>query len=148
VSNEFYSPDANHQVTKHVDLIGISNGIVWTQDAKTMYYIDTAERAVDAFDFDNVAGKVSSWQTCRDGSLAMATLDHIWGVLEPLGHPLALMGGISLAAWNHVRATRDVDLLIAIERTEVEPVLATLKSPPLISAGEHCFMQLLHTPLR
>ena len=43
---------------------------------------------------------------------ALATLDHVWGVLEPMGHSLALMGGLSLAAWNYIRATRDVDLLI------------------------------------
>jgi len=42
---------------------------------------------------------------------ALATLDHVWGVLAPLGHHVAVMGGISLAAWNHIRATRDVDLL-------------------------------------
>jgi hypothetical protein len=29
---------------------------------------------------------------------ALATLDHIWNILHPLGYPLALMGGISLVA--------------------------------------------------
>ncbi|MDC0934860.1 nucleotidyl transferase AbiEii/AbiGii toxin family protein [Pirellulales bacterium] len=85
---------------------------------------------------------------------ALATLDHIWGVLEPLGHPLALMGGISLAAWNHIRATRDVDILIAVDRTAVEPLVEALrasdchpkKTPPLVSVGDHCFVQFLYTP--
>ena len=63
ITGSLYSLDANHQVTKHVDSIGVSNGIVWTQDAKTMYYIDTASGTVDAFDFDNVAGKVSNRRT-------------------------------------------------------------------------------------
>ena len=85
---------------------------------------------------------------------ALATLDHIWGILPPLGHPLAVMGGISLAAWNHIRATRDVDLLIAVERLSIDPVLDALrshgcrpkKSPPIVAVGDHHFVQFLYTP--
>ena len=33
----------------------------------------------------------------------LATLNHIWGVLQPLGHPLALMGGIPLAGPRPVK---------------------------------------------
>jgi len=40
--------------------VSISNGIVWTADAKTMYYIDTPEMAVFAFDFDNTTGELSN----------------------------------------------------------------------------------------
>jgi len=85
---------------------------------------------------------------------ALATLDHIWNVLAPLGHPLAVMGGISLAAWNHIRATRDVDLLIAVDQAAIDPVLTVLFShgfrpkrlPPIVTVGEHHFVQLLYTP--
>jgi hypothetical protein len=85
---------------------------------------------------------------------ALATLDHVWGVLVTMGHPMAVMGGISLAAWNHIRATRDVDLLIAVDRSAIEPILNVLrshglrakKSPPIISVGELSFVQLLYTP--
>jgi hypothetical protein len=85
---------------------------------------------------------------------ALATLDHIWSVLEPLGHPLAVMGGMSLAAWNYVRATRDVDLLISVDRSRIDPILNALgahgcrpkKSPPILSVGQHSLVQLLYTP--
>jgi len=85
---------------------------------------------------------------------ALATLDHVWGALAPMGHPVAVMGGISLAAWNHIRATRHVDLLIAVDRNQIDPILSTLashgcrakKSPPLVAVGDHCFVQLLYTP--
>jgi hypothetical protein len=85
---------------------------------------------------------------------ALATLDHVWRALAPLGHPMAVMGGISLAAWNHVRATRDVDLLIAVDRSAIDSVLNELgghgcrpkKSPPILAVGEHHFVQLLYTP--
>ena len=85
---------------------------------------------------------------------ALATLDHIWSVLEPLGHPLAVMGGMSLAAWNYIRATRDVDLLISVDRSRIDPILNALgahgcrpkKSPPILFVGQHSLVQLLYTP--
>jgi hypothetical protein len=85
---------------------------------------------------------------------ALATLDHVWGVLAPLGHPMALIGGISLAAWSHVRATRDFDLLIAVDASQLESIVNFLRShgcrpkrsPPLIRVGELHFIQLLYTP--
>jgi hypothetical protein len=76
--------------------------------------------------------KFNSWKTCLAGrrlvaaETALAALDDIWDVLAPLGHPMAVMGGISLAAWHHIRATRDVDLLIALDRSSVDAVLRVL----------------------
>jgi hypothetical protein len=67
---------------------------------------------------------------------------------------MAVMGGLALAAWRHVRATRDVDLLIGISDDDVEPLLSTLTSaglrpkhqPPLISVGSLQILQLLYEP--
>jgi hypothetical protein len=44
---------------------------------------------------------------------------------------MAVMGGLALAAWRHVRATRDVDLLIGVSEENLEPLLATLTSAGL-----------------
>ncbi|CAN5919839.1 SMP-30/gluconolactonase/LRE family protein [soil metagenome] len=38
----------------------ISNGIVWTADRKTMYYIDTPTRQVTAYDYDHATGDISN----------------------------------------------------------------------------------------
>ena len=43
--------------------ISISNGLAWTADAKTMYYIDTPTKEVWAFDYDVVEGKISNKRT-------------------------------------------------------------------------------------
>jgi len=83
-----------------------------------------------------------------------AVLLHICNVLKPLGYPYALMGGVALAAWNHPRATRDVDLLIAIDRKSIDSLIEQLIShgcrpkryPPLIVVEEHSFVQFLYTP--
>jgi hypothetical protein len=40
----------------------------------------------------------------------LRTLQHVWLALKPLKIPVALMGGIALATWKYVRATRDIDL--------------------------------------
>ena len=81
-------------------------------------------------------------------------LEYVWKTLEPLRLPMALMGGLSLAAWGHIRGTRDVDLLIAIDRSAIDAVIAALaaqgcrpkKSPPLLTIGDHCFVQFLYSP--
>jgi hypothetical protein len=44
------------------------------------------------------------------GELVLSALRHIWVALAALKVDAALMGGIAVAAWNHVRNTRDVDV--------------------------------------
>jgi hypothetical protein len=85
---------------------------------------------------------------------ALATLDGLWSVLEPLGSPLAVMGGISLASWGRVRATRDVDVLMGVESEAVDATIDLLRQhgfkpkrhPPVVTVGEHRFVQFLYTP--
>lgn len=50
--------------------VTVSNGIVWTADNATMYYIDTPRRNVLAFDFDLTSGRISRER------IAFSTADH------------------------------------------------------------------------
>lgn len=43
------------------------------------------------------------------------TLSHVWQALERARIDGALMGGLAVSAWGYFRATRDVDLLIAVD---------------------------------
>ena len=43
-----------------LDNISISNGLAWSPDQRTMYFIDTFEQAVFAFDFDITHGEISN----------------------------------------------------------------------------------------
>ena len=45
----------------------------------------------------------------------LQTLERAWIALEPLSLPMALAGGLALSAWRHPRATRDVDLIVAVD---------------------------------
>ncbi|XP_077991761.1 regucalcin-like [Glandiceps talaboti] len=58
-----YSLNKDHNVVRHFDKIGISNGLGWSLDNKIMYYIDTPTKRVDAFDFDLEKGELSNRRT-------------------------------------------------------------------------------------
>ncbi|MEQ9030200.1 MAG: SMP-30/gluconolactonase/LRE family protein, partial [Aggregatilineales bacterium] len=51
-------------VKKVVDNVSISNGIAWSIDLKTMYYIDSTPKKVYAFDYDASNGEVSNQRLC------------------------------------------------------------------------------------
>ena len=44
--------------------IRLSNGMVWTQDQKTMYYVDSPTRFVYQYDFDVEKGTISNRRVC------------------------------------------------------------------------------------
>ena len=81
-----YMIDNKRIAVKKLDSITISNGIVWTKDKKTMYYIDTPTAAIKAFDFDNATGVISKERIAvsipdslgfPDG-MAIDENDHLW----------------------------------------------------------------------
>jgi sugar lactone lactonase YvrE len=47
---------AEHRVSE----VSCSNGLAWSSDGRTMYYIDTPTRAVDAFDYDAETGAIAN----------------------------------------------------------------------------------------
>ncbi len=57
---QLYKINKNGEAKKMLDSITISNGIVWTSDNKTMYYIDTPTRNIKAFDFDKSKSTISN----------------------------------------------------------------------------------------
>ena len=54
-----YRMDADLSIHKMVGDIGISNGIVWSLDKTTMYYIDSMANTVRAFGYDLATGNIS-----------------------------------------------------------------------------------------
>lgn len=86
--------------------------------------------------------------------LVTKSLRHVLQTLHSLNVPHALMGGVALAAWKHVRMTRDVDLLTDIEPNELDGVLRALREagmiakrqPPLIVMERQRLVSLTYEP--
>lgn len=55
-----YMVDTNHQFHPRLTGVTISNGLAWTRDQKTMYYIDTPTQQIAAFDFGMKDGTISN----------------------------------------------------------------------------------------
>ncbi len=55
-----YRIDGNFQVDRVVERVTVSNGMAWSRDHRTMYYIDSQTFRVDAFDFDADSGSISN----------------------------------------------------------------------------------------
>jgi sugar lactone lactonase YvrE len=55
-----YRLDPGGQVSLQLPSVTISNGLDWSPDLSTMYYIDTPTLRVDAFDFDPATGAIAN----------------------------------------------------------------------------------------
>jgi sugar lactone lactonase YvrE len=55
-----YMMDHDGKASIKINDVSISNGIIWSSDHKTMYYVDSPTRKVRAFDFDVSTGNISN----------------------------------------------------------------------------------------
>lgn len=65
-ASALYRLDADGTLETVLDDVALSNGIGWSPDGATMYYVDTPREIVDAFDFDLATGAVSDRRTFVD----------------------------------------------------------------------------------
>lgn len=56
----FYVFNTDYSVTKKISHVSISNGMAWSGDHKTFYYIDTPTFTVAAYDFDKNTAEISN----------------------------------------------------------------------------------------
>ena len=93
-----YCLETDGTVTWKLGRISISNGIVWSDDARTMYYIDTVKNDVRAFDYNLDSGAIANERvTVRhdgEGHFDGMTLDAegmVW---------IAIFGGGAVKRYN------------------------------------------------
>lgn len=86
-----YRLDTDLSVTKMFAPITVGNGIAWSHDHKTMYYIDTPTREIAAFDYDVATGAISN----RRVAVAVA---HEYGY--PDGMTIDANGNLWVAMWE------------------------------------------------
>jgi sugar lactone lactonase YvrE len=59
-AGSLYRLDPDRSVERMLDGVTTSNGLAWSADDRTMYYIDTATGGVDAFDYDAGTGSIAN----------------------------------------------------------------------------------------
>ena len=92
-----YRMDADHTVQRVLGGVTVSNGIAWSLDQSTMYYIDTPTRQVDAFDFDVESGQITNRRV-------VITVPEQAG--KPDGMTIDAEGKLWIAMWDGSRITR------------------------------------------
>ncbi len=94
-----YCLNADHSYWKAREHISISNGITWSPDHKTMYFIDSLTRGVLAFDFELTTGKISNERMVitlpEDGGLPDGMTTDEEGMLW-----IAQWDGWQVSRWN------------------------------------------------
>lgn len=130
----------DQRIEKKFGPVTISNGLVWTRDAQTMFYIDTPRKNVLAFDFDNATGSISNerivWDTRADPAspdgMTIDSEDRLW---------IAFCHGAKVVCFNP--ATRKVETQIdfpCVETTACAfggPDLGDLYVTTGVKAGLH-----------
>ncbi|MDB5084922.1 MAG: hypothetical protein JWN30_1808 [Bacilli bacterium] len=92
-----YCMDKDWSVIKVLDQIQISNGLDWSPDHQTMYYIDSPTRQVLAFDYDLSSGQISGKRT---------VIHMPDGHGEPDGMTVDAEGMLWIAEWNGYKVGR------------------------------------------
>jgi sugar lactone lactonase YvrE len=59
-AGSLYMIDHDRSITRQLEGVTISNGLAWSNDHRTMYYIDTPTFEVAAFDYDIATGSISN----------------------------------------------------------------------------------------
>jgi sugar lactone lactonase YvrE len=95
-TGSLYSVDGD-SVRRILSSVTISNGLTWSPDHKTFYYIDTPTRRVRAFDYDLETGAIANPRVAVY-------------VPEPLGWPDGMtsdmQGNLWIAMWGGAKVTR------------------------------------------
>ncbi|HEX6972640.1 MAG TPA: SMP-30/gluconolactonase/LRE family protein [Limnochordia bacterium] len=110
-----YMLDLQGQVHRKLSGVTISNGICWSDDGKTMYYIDTPTHQVIAYQFDMDSGEIRDPRTVvtidpRDGAPDGMTIDergYLW---------IGLWGGYAVVCYDPASGRRVAKLDVPVAR--------------------------------
>lgn len=120
-----YRLERDLQLSRLLDGLGISNGLAWSLDDRTMYFVDSLAHGVDAFDYDAESGSISRRRRlveipADEGLPDGMTIDaagHLW---------LALWDG-----WSVRRYTPEGELDTIVELPAAQITSCTLGGPNL-----------------
>lgn len=96
-AGSLYMLDINHNVVRKIESTTISNGLAWSPDHQTFYYIDTPTLTIAAYDFSIKDGQITNKRTAFH-------LDKKDGY--PDGMTIDTEGMLWIAHWNGWQITR------------------------------------------
>ena len=97
-TGSLYSFDGK-SVTKLLGNVTISNGMTWSPDHKTFYYIDTPTREVKAFDYDLETGAIANPRVAVRVTESLGWPDGMTSDMQ--GNLwIAMWGGAQVTKWN------------------------------------------------
>jgi sugar lactone lactonase YvrE len=94
-----YRMDHDYRLTKVLEGITTSNGIVWTADKKKMYYIDTPTQQVREFDYDLYSGNIRFMRVAVQIPTSLGSPDGM-SIDENGNLWIAHWGGRGIYCWN------------------------------------------------
>jgi sugar lactone lactonase YvrE len=105
-SGKLYRLEADGTVTVVLTGVTVSNGLAWSPDGTTAYYVDTATQRIDAFDYDPASGLTGRRPLVhvpeRAGAPDGLTVDATGGIW------VALWGGSAVRHYTPAGALADV----------------------------------------
>ncbi len=94
-----YCVDHDLSLTKKLSGLSISNGMAWTKNGKTMYFVDTATQQISKFDFETETGSISNKTTAIEFPEKMGQPDGICIDSEDMLW-VASWGGACITRWK------------------------------------------------
>ena len=115
-SGVLYSFESGQPPRRLFDGIRIANGLAWSPDYKTFYYIDTATRQVRAYDYDLDSGNVSNPRVAIQVPESMGWPDGMTSDMEGKLW-IALWGGAKVARWNPLNGQLEAEVSVPALQT-------------------------------
>ena len=98
-SGALYCLERDLTVRRVLEGVTISNGLAWSLDGGTFYYIDTAKRHVQAFDYDGASGRLARPRTAFEIEASLGYPDGM--TIDEEGNLwIALWGGARVGCWD------------------------------------------------
>jgi len=115
-SGNLYSFEAGKPARKLLDGIRISNGLAWSPDHQTLYYIDTPTRQARAFDYNLDTGDISNPRVVIEVPESMGWPDGMTSDMEGRLW-IALWGGAKIARWNPLNGRLEAEIAVPALQT-------------------------------
>ncbi len=114
-AGNLYTLEPPHSVSKKITGVTISNGMAWSSDHKTFYYIDSPTNTVSAWDFNNLSGAITAKRTiisipAKEGAPDGMTIDSeemLW---------IAHWGGSQVSRWNPKTGKKLLSVFLPVSR--------------------------------